>query len=376
MSLSRIVGQDKAIDLLTSAFDSGRLSHAYLFHGPDGVGKETTAIEFARALNCGTGGLSACGECKSCRMVESLSHPDLHLVFPVPGSLKPAELTELLKSYVRDGYRDQDFGRKNAIISVEAILEEVVTRANQRPYFGPWKVFIIADADMMTTEAANTLLKTLEEPPDDTVIVLTSSRANALPATVVSRCQKIPFAGLPEETIEHILLSEPRFSLDPEGAGRAARLAQGSAGRAVRMEKQGPAVDLDRVASLMSGDRTRDVAGLINEAHGLAFRLGRTEQQRLLELMLLWYRDVLRVSQTDGSNGGRGLVYATHLDKLRTQARGMDVEALGRLVDRLEEARRAIERYSNPTIVFTSVLLDVAIARKQATKNRSGRHAT
>lgn len=375
MGLEKIKGQDRAIGLLRAAFESERLSHAYLFQGPDGVGKETVALAFAQALNCEEEGLSGCGKCAGCKMAEGLSHPDIHLVFPVPTTLKPKEMSELISGYVRDGYREQDFGRKNAIISVETILTEVVAKANQRPYIGPWKAFVLADADMMTTEAANTLLKTLEEPPDKTVIVLTTSRPNALPATVISRCQKVPFASLARDTVEEVLLSDPRLGFDAKRASAAAALAQGSVGAAVRTDKEGPAVDLKRVADLMVGKRTKDVASLVNEATALAFRLGRTEQQRLLDLMLLWYRDVLKLSEMGGKAAAPHLLYSQHLAELTRQAEAMDAEAVGRLVDKIDDARRAIERYSNPTIVFTSVLLDMAIARKANATKRGAGHA-
>ncbi|MFH1866049.1 MAG: DNA polymerase III subunit delta', partial [Candidatus Eisenbacteria bacterium] len=334
MGLERIKGQDRAVGLLRAAFESERLSHAYLFQGPDGVGKETAALAFAQALNCEVEGLSGCGKCAGCKMAAGLSHPDIHLIFPMPTTLKPAEKSELITSYVRDGYREQDFGRKNAIISVETILAEVVAKANQRPYIGPWKAFVVADADMMTTEAANTLLKTLEEPPEKTVIILTTSRPSALPATVVSRCQKIPFASLPRDTVEEVLLADTRLGFDAKRASAAASLAQGSVGTALRTDKEGPTVDLKRVADLMVGKRTKDVASLVNEATALAFRLGRTEQQRLLDLMLLWYRDVLKLSEMGREAAGPHLLYSQHLAELTRQADAMDAEAVGRLVDK------------------------------------------
>jgi DNA polymerase-3 subunit delta' len=376
VALTRIAGQDKAIGLLRAAFESERLSHAYLFVGPEGVGKETTALEFAAALNCESEGLEGCGSCPACKMAAGLSHPDIHLIFPTPRTLKPAEKSELIASYVRDGYREQDFGRKSAIISVETILADVVAKANQRPYIGPWKVFVLADADMMTPEAANTLLKTLEEPPDRTVIVLTSARPNALPATVVSRTQKIPFASLSSDVVKEALLADTRLGFDEKRAKAAAKLAQGSVGRALRSEREGPAVDLQRVADHMVGKRTKDVPSLVDEATTLAFRLGRSEQQRLLELMLLWYRDVMRLSEMGADAAKRGLLYAAHLKDLTRQADAMDVETVGRLVGKLDDARRAIERYSNPTIVFTSVLLDMAVARKESATKRGTSHAT
>ena len=143
---------------------------------------------------------------------------------------------------------------------------------------------------------------------------------------------------------------------------------------ALRSEREGPAVDLKRVADLMVGKRTKDVPSLVDESTALAFRLGRSEQQRLLELMMLWYRDVLKLSEM-GKAAEPHLLYSQHLADLTRQADAMDVEAVGRLVDKLDDARRAIERYSNATIVFTSVLLDMAIARKQAATKRGTRNA-
>ena len=371
MPLSRIKGQEHAVGLLTAAFSSGRLSHAYLFHGPDGVGKETTALEFAAALNCEEEGLTGCGECPACRMARGLSHPDIHLVFPAPRTLKPEAAAAIVADQVRDGFRDPDFGRKVAIISVETILSEVVAKSGLRPYVGPWKAFVVADADKMTTEAANTLLKTLEEPPPGTVIVLTTSRPSALPATIVSRCQRIPFKRLACGVVEDILKSDPRLGFDGKRARAAAAMSRGSAGLAVRTDRKALEAELDRVAAIMMGKRTRDVKALLDEASALAFRLGREEQQHVLDLMLLWLRDVLLVSSLGDGAAGTQLVYSRHLDAVRDQGRRMNFETVETLIGKIDGARRAIERYSNPTIVFTSVLLDMAVARKRAAERGS-----
>jgi hypothetical protein len=175
--------------------------------------------------------------------------------------------------------------------------------------------------------------------------------------------------------VEEVLLADPRLGFNEASARTASSLAQGSVGVAVRTDKRGPAVDLKRVADLMVGRRTKDVASLVNEATGLAFRLGRTEQQRLLDLMLLWCRDVLRLSERGKEAATPHLLYSQHLTDLTRQADAMDVETLGRLIDKIDDARRAIERYSNPTIVFTSVLLDMAVARKETATKRGVNHA-
>lgn len=351
------------------------MPHAYLFQGPDGVGKETTALELARALNCENGGLDACGECRACAMARGMSHPDIHLVFPTPTTIKPDECAAVIESQVKGGFRDADFGRKVPIISVDTIHTEVVAKANQRPYVGPWKVFVIADADTMTTEAANALLKTLEEPPDETVIVLTTSRPSALPTTIVSRCQRVPFIRLSDADVARILAGDPRLGLSAKQADSAASVARGSAGRAVRTDRKTVEAELERVASIMLGKRTRDVAGLLEEADNLAFRLGREEQQHVLDLMLLWYRDVLLVSSLGAGAGSCDLLYSRHSDAVASQARTMSVDLIESLITKIDGARRAIERYSNPTIVFTSVLLDMAIARRKAADRSAVRAA-
>lgn len=375
MGLSRIIGQDQAVEQLTAAFESGRLPHGYLFHGPEGVGKETTALELAASLNCEEGGLSGCGTCKACGMAARFSHPDIHLVFPAPRDVKPSDLGEVIEKYVRQGYREEDFGRKLAIISVETVLSELVAKANRRPYLGPWKVFIVADADMMTVEAANTLLKTLEEPPDMTVIVLTTSRLSALPVTVVSRCQKIQFRRLSRDSVEKVLATDPRLGFSGEEARAAAALSGGSVGRAVRTERQSYEAELDKVAAIMTGRRAGDVGSLLDEAEALAFRLGRNDQQRVLDLMLLWFRDVLLLASVGKGGWAPEILYSRHRDAVENQARAMDISVAGSLIEKIDDARRAIERYSNPTIVFASVLLDIAVARKGATAGRKASYA-
>ena len=304
-------------------------------------------------------------------MTDSLSHPDLHLIFPVPTTAKPGEIAERIAGQIERGFRDADFGRRTAIISVETVVRDVVLKANQHAYVGRWKIFIIADADLMTTEAANTLLKTLEEPPQDTIIVLTSPRPSALPVTIVSRCQRVPFARLSEDDLVEALISEPRLGFDEKRARRVAGFALGSPGRAVRLESDGFHRQMDEIAAIMAGRKTRDVPSLVSEAGRLAFRLGRREQQEVLDLMLLWLRDVLALSEC---GDGARLLYAKHRKDLEAQASAMTSEVIGTLVERVDGARRAIERYSNPSIVFTSVLLDLAIARKQTRTGNGARH--
>jgi DNA polymerase-3 subunit delta' len=172
MSFSDVIGQEKATKMLQGILSTGKLATAYLFSGERGVGKFKTAVEFASALNCESPvGSDACGSCASCRKIVSGQHPDVKIVTP-----------------------------ENGLISVDEIraVEEFLSFT---PYEGKKKVVIVDDADLMNMYSANAFLKTLEEPPDDSIIILVSSRQEMLAETILSRCLKIRFSTLSESRL-------------------------------------------------------------------------------------------------------------------------------------------------------------------------------
>jgi DNA polymerase-3 subunit delta' len=171
-ALDRIEGQPEAVALLRRARAAGRVAHAWAFVGPVGSGRTTTALAFAATLLCEHGG---CGACRACRMVEARAHPDLHLVVPTPPASNP---------------------RGPRAIRIDAI-RELERQAALRPVMARWKVFVVDDADQMTGEAPPAFLKTLEEPPARTVMILVLERARAVPPTVLSRCQTVRFGCRP-----------------------------------------------------------------------------------------------------------------------------------------------------------------------------------
>jgi len=163
-----IKGHDSIIHSLKKALKSSRVSHAYLFYGPEGIGKSVTAHTFSKALNCLKSKTDACDECASCKKIENNNHPDVVW-------LKVKE--------------------KKEAISIEQI-RELQNRINYKPYEGRAKVFCIQDSHLMTLEAANCLLKTLEEPPNDSQIILITSQIEGLLPTIKSRCAQIKFEPL------------------------------------------------------------------------------------------------------------------------------------------------------------------------------------
>tara|TARA_B100000929_G_C15481211_1_gene411294 strand:- start:471 stop:1484 length:1014 start_codon:yes stop_codon:yes gene_type:complete len=183
MAFDRVLGQEQPKKILKNALQSSNVAHAYLFHGQESIGKKQIAIELAKSLNCASPIKGdACDECTSCRKIENRTHPDFFFVEPIKNTPTARE----------------------AVVKIEAI-RELQRKLAFHPYEGKVKVAIIDNADLMNLQAANSFLKTLEEPPSATILILISSNPFKLLPTLISRCQTIQFQPLTHENIEKIL---------------------------------------------------------------------------------------------------------------------------------------------------------------------------
>jgi len=243
MISKRVIGQEIPQQILAQALNKGRLAGTYLFYGPAGVGKFLLAWELAKILLCEEKPSpdKACQTCFSCLKIDMLRHPDLYLIFPHPSSYKSNEGQK-----EKEEREYQDFFKQTKIaepyqfveyskpinISVDKIrfLKKQVYR---RPFQSERKVVIIEQAESMRIDSFNALLKIFEEPPADTVIILTTSQINRILPTVVSRSQKIQFTPLKQETVRTQLVKE--LNLPEEKADYYASLAEGSLGTALNL---------------------------------------------------------------------------------------------------------------------------------------------
>jgi DNA polymerase-3 subunit delta' len=222
MSLADIVGQEKAIGMLTGALRRNRLASSYIFSGESGIGKKLTAVNFAKALNCLSSGSGpdypgdACDRCESCLKIGSGSHPDLLMVSPEDRLIKIDEIRLI-----------------NDALSF-------------RPFEGRKKIVIVDDADTMNISSANAFLKTLEEPPEDSIIILISSRTDRLPATIRSRCSQVNFVTLSLEACKQVL----RGKVPTEECEALARLSMGKPGLALSSDLK---EEITRFGSLLQG---------------------------------------------------------------------------------------------------------------------------
>jgi len=318
-----IVGQHQAVALLRRAVAADRVAHAYAFVGPAGVGRRLTALAFAQACLCPRQG---CGTCSACRRVAAESHPDCQRLTPTP---------------------PRDNPRGAAVIRIEQV-RELAHWAALTPLEASRKVFIVDDADRMTLPTAQALLKTLEEPPPRTLLILIVANPRALPPTVLSRCQSVRFRPLEEAQVAALL--ETR-GLDSAGSQLLARLCQGQVGRALGSDlaevqrRRAAALALAATALPRLGNRL-DAAGL-----------DRAVVAAYLEVYWLWYRDALCLA----AGGDPSLIVnADRGDDLAALAGRVPATALADTLSAIKEAWLALEGNVSPRLVLEQTLLAVA----------------
>lgn len=327
MQFSDIQGQEKAIHILQCAIQNSHIAHAYLFAGPEGVGKKQTALALAQYLNCAAPDLNtftSCGNCPSCIQSVSGSQPDILMLEPDGASIKIEQIRTLL------------------------------SKVSLRSYENAYKVIIINDAHLMTEQAANCLLKTLEEPTDNTVFILITAQVQNLPVTILSRCQQISFHLLSPSVIQDILQK-----LHPERQsqiGLVTALAKGSVSSA---------------ENLLANE---EIAGARQEFYDLLMKLhqmrpaqiiGWCEQwdknkkmvKALLELGQLWYHDALMVN-TSGQM--TLLVNQDYLAPLKSQK--IAPQQLLQILQYFQTGMAQLESNASPRLIMEIVLLKTQAA--------------
>lgn len=257
MSFENLKGQDSAVNYLKASLSNDRVSHAYIFSGPYGVGKRIAAINFAKALNCGKSKSGEpCDDCPSCRKIDAASHPDIFFI-------KPKEDTSSIK-----------------IEDVRAMIRDIY----MKPFEARKKVYIIENAEQMKHEAANALLKTLEEPPSDSIIILLAENIKSLFHTIVSRCRVVKFFPLKLKEVEEILINQ--YSMPEADAHTLSHLSGGRLGEAIKFKEDDiftkRSLLINKILSRSKADFDFD-------------DLPKEDTKIYLDMMLSWYSDILNI---------------------------------------------------------------------------------
>lgn len=327
----RLHGQDIAVRTLERSLAEGRVHHAYLFAGPAHLGKTALALQLAQALNC-NGEDPPCGACAPCKRIAAGTHADVRVIAVDPEAA--------------EGPR--------TLIGIGAV-RETINSAHLRPYEGRTRVYIVADAHLLSNEAANALLKVLEEPPDDVVLILLSSAPDSVLPTVQSRCQTLAFRPLPTSEVARILREER--GVGEEQAETLARLSRGCVGWAIGAAE-------DETIYAAAHQRVEQIADAIEGGMEARFAYAaelarRAERDRAagrdeLLLWLRWLRDVLLIQQGQGER----VVNLSWMDALERHAAALqpaDAVWWARGVIRTIEA---LERNANMRLALESLMLD------------------
>ena len=338
MPFSDLIAQDRALSPLRSALRRGALHHAYLFGGPEGVGKATAARLLAQAANClGPGAPArddACGECVPCRKIEKGVHPDVVVL---------AEERTMAKA----GRWEPRGGRTpSRDIVVDQIRDLVDHRLAMKRFEGRRRFVIVDPADAMNPQAQNALLKTLEEPPDDTTLVLVASSPDALLPTIRSRCLRVPFGPIPADALAARLEAEGH----PKDRARlAAALSGGSLARALAADDEALAAEAEAVRAAAALDPSDAAAWLaFARDHGG----DREEAQALCALLEIWLRDVAALQA-----GGAALALGELAEPTRAAAAAL---APAEVLRRRREVRRtaaALRQNGAPVLALEGMLI-------------------
>jgi len=341
MTFKDIIGQERAINILRSSIRRNRLTHAYLFSGPEGVGKRITALALAKALNCVEHSDSACGICLSCHKINGSNHPDVKVIEPQGLSLSIAQMRELQKE-----------------ISL-------------KPFEGRWKVYIISEAEKMTPQAANSLLKTLEEPPPHSLIILVTSQEYSLLPTIISRCQRIKFDLIPEAMISQRL--QELCKISAQQADIIAILSGGSLGKALQMEEKGFLEMREMIISSLSAAANSKPLQLLQLASRFSSELIQKEDNKglqervddIFDVIGSWYRDLLFLKldpSRDDSSLRDILINADKEVILRSQLRNYSLPRLLELIAYFDEIKSALVNKVNIQLVWEVLFLKVGNA--------------
>ena len=345
----QVIGQTRAVSLLQRSLEIDSLAHAYLFVGPAHVGKMTLALNLAQALNC-EAAEPPCGQCASCEKVVSAKHADVQII----------DLSQDVDSAETEN---------RAKIRVEQI-EQLQHSASLPPFEGRYKVFIIDGAELLSIGAANRLLKTLEEPADKVIFILLTTNEQLLPATVISRCQRVELLPLAVTEVEAAL--NRSWGIEPEKARLLAGLSCGCLGWAVSAAVddsllQQRAERLAELLDVIGGDCERRFVYAAQLA--TRFSQDRGLVQERLDLWLDWWRDLLLVKVGCGA-------LITNADQLATlieMAESYNLAQIRAFINSIRAAGEQLRQNANSRLVLETLMLDIPGEEKRDEENPTAR---
>lgn len=322
-SFSEIVGHEQIKEHMQAAIRDKKPFHAYLFQGEEGVGKEALARTFAAGLQCQSESADKpCKECVSCRQMESGNQPDVIWVT-----------------------------REKASLGVDEIREQLCNTMDIKPFSSPYKIYLVPEAEKMTEAAQNALLKTIEEPPEYGIVILMTSNISALLPTIQSRCLTMEFRPLSTVVVESYVKEHCQV---PDYQARAsAAFAQGNLGKAMRYAKSEDFIERkDHIISLLRHVEQMDLSEMLAVIKDLGTR--KDEVRDYIDLMVLWYRDVLLFKATKDINQ---LLFQDEASYISREASHRSYEKIEEILQSFEKAKVRLRANVNFDITMELMLL-------------------
>jgi len=341
MALKDIKGHNRAILLLQKAIISGRISYSYLFVGPESVGKKSTALNFAKVLNC-TAPLykdmtvDCCEACNNCRKINSGNHPNVISIRPEGNTIKIEQ------------------------------IKEIQEKIQFKPLSGKWQMVIIEQADTMTREAANSILKLLEEPPSYIVIILISTNLHLLLPTIVSRCQVFRFNFLSHALIQELLVKI--LNISEETASLYGSIANGRVDRAIDLAEKKDLEEFRRnIIEMVSGKKGNyiwkvstekdkiniDKISIYRDIEKKSFHFPSNNLSLFFEFILLWYRDLLILKELGDK---KRLINIDQLGILQQEAGHISTEELLTGISIATQSKENIKKNINTRLMIENFI--------------------
>ena len=320
-----VVGHRDIIQYIQDAVQQNKVSHAYILNGQRGSGKKMLAKLFAMTLQCESDKSEPCGECRSCIQANNGNQPDIITVKH----------------------------EKPASISVDDIRTQVNGDIMIKPYSSPYKVYIIPEADLLTVQAQNALLKTIEEPPEYAVILLLTENADSLLPTIRSRCVMLKLRNIKDKLVKRYLMEQ--LQIPDYQAELCAAFAQGNIGRAMLLAKSEHFNEIKEEAiqllKYIDEMELHEIVSAIKEIN--KYKL---EVADYLDIITIWYRDVLLYKATADVNG---LVFSDQLKYIKERASKSSYEGIETILDAIEKAKSRIKANVNFDLLMELLLLAI-----------------
>ena len=320
-----VVGHRDIIQYIQDAVQQNKVSHAYILNGQRGSGKKMLAELFAMTLQCESNKSDPCGECRSCIQANNGNQPDIITVKH----------------------------EKPASISVDDIRTQVNGDIMIKPYSSPYKVYIIPDADLLTVQAQNALLKTIEEPPEYAVIFLLTENADSLLPTIRSRCVMLKLRNIKDKLVKKYLMEQ--LQVPDYQAELCAAFAQGNIGRAMLLAKSEHFNEIKEEAiqllKYINEMELHEIVSAIKEIN--KYKL---EVADYLDIITIWYRDVLLYKATADVDG---LVFSDQLKYIKERASKSSYEGIENILEAIEKAKSRIKANVNFDLLMELLLLAI-----------------